>query len=394
MNISIPEYAWQVIDRLNQNGFEAYVVGGCVRDVLLGRTPGDWDVCTNAKPDEILACFSDTDTVLTGIQHGTVTVLLEHNPIEVTTYRIDGVYSDCRHPDEVAFTGALKEDLARRDFTVNAMAYHPQKGVIDLYGGMEDIKNRVIRCVGDPLIRFSEDALRILRGLRFASVLGFSIDTDTLIAMEQKRGSVHSVAVERIYQELTKLVCGDFAKQTIESYGTVLSAILPVVPPVQLCTGFNELPAQPSVRYAALLLKTGGVFSYLSGLKAPGKVIADAVAIDEVTKNPIPSTLEQVRKSVYGYGWNSTEQGLLVAKSYGYNVTDGIGYLHEIQQKNLCCSLKGLAVTGNDLQQIGFSSGPELGKMLERLLFAVMEERVDNTPQALLQYADSNKKNL
>lgn len=204
VRIEVPEKAGHIIDTLQAAGFEAYVVGGCVRDSLLGKEPQDWDITTSARPAQVKALFSHT--VDTGLQHGTVTVLLDREGFEVTTYRIDGKYEDCRHPREVTFTPSLSEDLKRRDFTVNAMAYNDEDGLIDYYGGMEDIRAGVIRCVGIPEDRFREDALRILRAVRFAAQLGYHIDSLTMKAIRKLAPNLNNISAERIQTELVKIM--------------------------------------------------------------------------------------------------------------------------------------------------------------------------------------------
>lgn len=202
--IVLPKNVKKIIETLTGNGYEAYAVGGCVRDAVLGREPDDWDITTSARPEQVKELF--TYTIDTGIQHGTVTVMLDHIGYEVTTYRIDGEYEDCRHPKDVTFTTQLSEDLLRRDFTINAMAYNEQEGIIDLFGGMDDLNNKVIRCVGEPGERFDEDALRILRAYRFSAQLGFSIDKATAEAASERVANLEKVSAERIREELNKLL--------------------------------------------------------------------------------------------------------------------------------------------------------------------------------------------
>ncbi len=219
--MNIPEGAKHIIDTLVSHGFEAYIVGGCVRDMLLDREPEDWDITTSAKPEEVKSLFRRT--IDTGIEHGTVTVMIKDEGFEVTTYRMDGVYEDHRHPKEVTFTPNLEEDLKRRDFTINAMAYNDKAGVIDLFDGRKDLKNGIIRCVGDPMERFDEDALRMLRGIRFAGQLQFTIDDDTLAAIERLSDTLVNVSAERIRVELTKLLISDGADRLRLAYETGLS---------------------------------------------------------------------------------------------------------------------------------------------------------------------------
>ena len=216
MKIKMPAQAAKVIQTLVQHGFEAYIVGGCVRDSILGRTPGDWDITTSASPQEVKEIFDHT--VDTGIEHGTVTVLMNHEPYEVTTYRVDGKYEDHRRPNEVHFTKSLREDLLRRDFTINAMAYNDSEGIIDMYDGMTDLKNQTIRCVGEAKKRFDEDALRILRALRFQAQLGFQIEEKTEEAIKNQAKFLKDISAERIQVELEKLITSAHPEVLVNAY--------------------------------------------------------------------------------------------------------------------------------------------------------------------------------
>ena len=222
--IEVPDGARQVIETLQGAGYEAYVVGGCVRDSILGRVPQDWDVTTSAKPMEVKALFKRT--IDTGIQHGTVTVMIGSVGYEVTTYRIDGEYEDSRHPKEVIFTPSLEEDLKRRDFTINAMAYNEREGLVDLFGGMEDIDRKMIRCVGDPMARFGEDALRIMRAVRFSAQLGYEIDEGTKEAIRKLAPNLRNISAERIHAELVKLVTSDHPEYLRIAYETGITAVV------------------------------------------------------------------------------------------------------------------------------------------------------------------------
>ena len=223
MEIRMPENAKKVIETLEVAGYEAYIVGGCVRDSILGREPGDWDITTAARPEQVKALFRRT--IDTGIKHGTVTVMFGKEAYEVTTYRVDGEYSDHRRPDSVEFTANLEEDLKRRDFTINAMAYSPSAGVIDLFGGMDDLDNKVIKAVGDPLARFDEDALRILRAIRFAGQLDFTIERDTRKAMILRAQFLQDISAERIRVELDKLLTSAHPEKLMEAYVRLLSQL-------------------------------------------------------------------------------------------------------------------------------------------------------------------------
>ena len=235
--IFLPPKTAAVLRRLSSAGFSAYAVGGCVRDSLLGAAPQDWDICTNATPQEIIVCFSEERTILTGVRYGTVTVLSEGEAFEVTTFRAEGSYSDSRHPDEVRFLSSLRGDLARRDFTVNAMAADADGVVIDCFSGAEDLQNGVIRCVGAPEERFTEDALRIMRALRFAAKLGFSVAEDTAAAVHAQRERLRSVAPERLRKELKGLLCGKNAAAVLAEFSDVLCVLLPELAP---CIGFRQ----------------------------------------------------------------------------------------------------------------------------------------------------------
>ena len=270
---SPPPWAREALERLEQAGFEAWFVGGCVRDSLLGLAPGDWDVATSALPEETAACFAGLPQVDAGKKHGTVAVVLSGQLVEITTYRVDGAYSDSRHPDGVAFSPRLEDDLSRRDFTVNAMAWHPRRGLVDPFGGREDLSRRMLRCVGDPRRRFGEDALRVLRCLRFASQLGFSIQRETDRALWEFEGPLLTLSAERVREELTKLLCGENAPQVLREYSGVFFPLLPELEPMCGCTQetpyhcytvwehtlhvVEKAPRTPTLRWAALLHDSG-----------------------------------------------------------------------------------------------------------------------------------------
>ena len=273
LTIRLPADVAALLAMLRDAGFPAYTVGGCVRDALLGITPHDWDICTSALPEQMQQVFKDLHTVETGLKHGTLTVVVNHIPYEITTFRVDGEYTDHRHPDSVSFVDNIAEDLSRRDFTVNAMAWSPDSGLVDLFDGREDLAAGVIRCVGDPALRFDEDALRVLRALRFASVYDFSIDPATDAAARKLAPSLHGVAGERIREELMKLLCGKGVGRILRAYPDVLSEIIPEIRPM---VGYNQqnhhhsydlwehtvravenVPAEADFRLAMLLHDTG-----------------------------------------------------------------------------------------------------------------------------------------
>lgn len=237
MEIKCPNYILKAMGRLEQGGFEAYAVGGCVRDSLLGSKPHDWDMTTSATPEQTIAVFKGFRTIPTGLKHGTVTVIIDSHPIEITTMRVDGAYSDNRHPEKVSFTKKIEEDLSRRDFTVNAMAYNPKTGIVDPYGGRDDLKNRTIRCVGNADTRFGEDALRILRAIRFACVLGFDIEKETSESVIRNRALLSNISSERIRVELIKLLCGKNVEKILTDYKEV---IFEIIPELRATDGFEQ----------------------------------------------------------------------------------------------------------------------------------------------------------
>ncbi len=386
MNFQLPAYALRVLEQLNNNGFEAYLVGGCVRDMLLGHTPFDFDVCTNATPDEMLVCFAGFRIVPTGIEHGTVTVMVEGNPVEVTTYRIDGTYADSRHPDGVSFTSSLEEDLARRDFTVNAMAYHPRKGLVDLYGGREDLKAKIIRCVGDPALRFSEDALRILRALRFASTLNFTLEPSLVKAMKTLCQTLQKVAMERVFAEFTKLLCGRGASEILLLYANVLSPLFSLNQ--QNLSLLSNLPTSPELRYGALLRGCEDVKGFLKKLKASNELIAQVEPLAFLQTQTPPITLSETRNWVFRYGVECVERMPVLYQAQGINCSRLKELVSIIKEQNLCCSFKELAVNGKDLIAMGIPKGEGLGKVLNTLLFSVMEGTLENRKEVLLTYAE------
>ena len=233
MVIKIPPQVNRAIEILQNNGHSAYVVGGAVRDMLMGKTAHDWDITTSALPEETLESFSEFRTIETGLKHGTVTVIVDGMSLEITTFRIEGGYSDNRHPDKVDFTDRVEDDLSRRDFTVNSIAYSPQKGFADPFDGQTDIEKKIIRCVGNPDKRFGEDALRILRALRFSAVLGFEIEKDTAESIRRNYKLLSNISVERIFVEISKLLCGKDAGKILREFEDVIFFILPEISPMK-----------------------------------------------------------------------------------------------------------------------------------------------------------------
>ena len=274
MKILLPEKVKYIIGELNAGGFEGYAVGGCVRDSILGKIPKDWDITTNASPEEIKGIFRRT--VDTGIEHGTVTVLLGDEGFEVTTYRVDGRYEDNRHPSEVIFTKSLSEDLLRRDFTINAMAYNDSEGVVDLFGGMDDLKNGIIRAVGNPMERFAEDALRIMRAVRFASVLGFEIEEETAAAMAHFAGNLRDISAERIREELFKLIIGKYPEKIMIAAETgILDVVLPEFMECVGCMQENKYHNNTVAEHLIDSVKAMQMLLSMNGLSKDNRITID-----------------------------------------------------------------------------------------------------------------------
>lgn len=386
MNLTVPSYVQTALERLSQNGHEAYSVGGCVRDALDGRTPHDWDVCTSALPHETKRCFQDFRVIETGVQHGTVTVLIENEPIEITTYRIDGSYSDGRHPDAVSFTGNLREDLARRDFTINAMAYNPADGgtVVDPFGGQDDLKRRIIRCVGNPAERFSEDALRILRALRFSSVLRCRIEEKTAEAARLLRQSLQAVSPERRLSEFRKLIIGADAESILLRFADVLSAAVPGLPETLCFERAHQVGTAPvalDVRLA-LLLRGLNARAILLDLRAE-RALMDRVdfLVGRLEKTP-PADAPAIKRLLREAGPEAVRSLLQALKA-------DESTLNAILEANECWSLGQLAIRGADLTAVGVPAGPAIGKILNQLLEQVIDGALTNERNVLLQAAES-----
>lgn len=383
VKIQVPEAAENIIEQLNAHGFEAYVVGGCVRDSLLGRMPEDWDITTSAKPEQVKEIFGRT--VDTGIQHGTVTVLLAHEAYEVTTYRIDGEYQDGRHPKSVEFTGSLLEDLKRRDFTINAMAYSDREGLVDAFGGEKDLKRRLIRCVGNAMDRFTEDALRILRAIRFSAQLGFAIERETEAAVSAMAPNLEKVSRERIQVELTKLLLSDhperiedvflhgigpFVSRHFEEAGKHLSQT------EKLCL----LPTEKHMRWAGFLREEGArdAVAVLRELKLDNETVNGVRTLVELWKREIPAEKPAIRKVMSGLSQDLFQdllsfQQVFFEETRRQQLKTVEQYAEEIIRAGDCIRLRNLAVTGRDLIRAGMKPGPEIGTVLNRLFEEVLQ---------------------
>lgn len=440
---NIPCQAVKALNILNSAGYEAWLVGGMVRDMLMDRPLGDIDITTSATPRQVTAAIDGCRTIDTGIKHGTVTVIIDGESIEITTYRTESGYSDSRHPDSVNFTSSLKEDCARRDFTINSICYNPAAGFVDYYGGMEDIKNGVIRCVGDPEQRFKEDALRILRAVRFASVLGFEIEPGTRQAVFSCANLLKNISVERIYTEFSKLLCGDSVKHILLEYTEVLAVF---IPEIMHTKGFDQknyhhiydvlehtavavenTPKIPQLRMAALLHDFGKPHTFTIDEKGIGHFYGHGDVSRQQAENiltrlkvskedyhlittlvkyhdtPVVNTEKSVRRALSKYGEETLRMLLRLkrADNRGQNIQDFDrtgeydrleSTINSVIEKQQCFSLKQLAVNGKDLIAMGIPPSPETGRILNILLDMVINGDLPNEKAVLLQRAEKLKK--
>ncbi len=435
----IPPYVNCILSRLRQAGFLAYPVGGCVRDLLRGVTPHDWDVCTSARPEEVENVFSDLPQIATGKKHGTVAVILDRKAVEITTFRADGDYFDNRHPRTVTFLNDLRGDLSRRDFTVNAMALDENEGPIDLFGGREDLANGVIRTVGDPMDRFSEDGLRILRGLRFASRLDFAVEPETARAMVEERALLHNISAERIFAELKGILLGPAAGRILREFAPVFFTILPELAPM---AGFEQhtpyhdsdvwehtiraleaSPADPVFRLALLFHDCGKPACFFQDEKGVGhfyghpqksralceqalrRLRCDNDTLDRVLylvekhDTWLPGTEKNMRRFLLHEDVDRVRDLLTVQRcdamahsAYGRDpalvtIDRWEALLNKVLSEKPCLSLKTLAVSGDDLLSLGMAPGPRMGQLLNDILEQVAVGALKNDRAALLAYA-------
>ncbi len=394
MKLNIPKYAAEVISALEGNGYEAYAVGGCVRDTLLGKEPNDWDITTSAYPEKTLELFSSLDgfkAIPTGISHGTVTVVRSGMSVEVTTFRIDGEYSDSRHPDSVSFTDKLSADLARRDFTVNAMAYSEARGLIDLYGGKNDLEAGIIRCVGESHERFSEDALRILRALRFSSVLDFELEKGTAEAALELRGTLSSVSKERIAAELSKLVCGKGTARIIRGFLPVIREILPGVrfdDIEKICDSVKTLyPSSAPLMLAALLAdcKAAKVREILRSLRFDSATVSHCYAEVSHLADDVQTEID-IKRLCRDVGFCAAEDILRLKISRGEADISLLDTLWRIIERGECVSLAGLDIGGDELLSLG-AVGRQIGDILNELLEKVITGEIQNEKTVLVESA-------
>lgn len=398
MIIDLPKNVENIVGSLEEHGFEGFAVGGCVRDSLLKKTPKDWDITTDALPVDMKKIFKKTFD--TGIAHGTVTVLMDGVGYELTTYRIDGNYSDGRHPDSVSFSKSLSEDLCRRDFTINAMAYSNKKGIVDLFDGRKDLQNGVIRAVGDAKKRFDEDALRMLRAVRFSAQLGFKIDDDTFEAIKEKAKLLSKVSKERIFVELNKSLCGDFAQNIKTVY---ISGLYRYIGKEFAKLDKNiydfyprKFPNKKHMYWAVFLENIENVEAVkkiLFELKSDNATRNNTYLLVKELKNPLPSSDEDIRWSLHRIGADLFCDYIEILKSDKKNVDilDKIDTIENryslILKENHAYEISMLDITGKDLMDLGISKGPKIGEVLEFLLKKVIENPLNNEKSSLLRLA-------
>ena len=435
MTMDMPKNVDTAINLLQSAGFEAYAVGGCVRDSLLGKTPNDWDITTSAKPEDMKSVFADFHCIDTGIKHGTVTVVIDGEPLEITTFRLDGEYEDNRHPKSVTFTSDLGADLGRRDFTVNAMAYSKMTGTVDLFGGQNDLENKIIRCVGDPDRRFNEDALRILRALRFASALDFEIEEKTAQSLLKNRALLGNISEERIAKELLKLVCGKGAKRILTDFAPVLFEILPELQPMYKNSHDNphhcydiyehtliaveSIDPEPTLRFAMLLHDCGkpavkkfdenGVAHFYGHQRISAEISAQILARLKVSNKfrdeilflvsnhdrwELYENTEKMPRYLSKFGLDGVLKLLKVMRAdvlaqspeYRYRldqIADAEETAKNLAAQKPCLSLSELQINGRTLMDIGIPQGRKLGAVLAQLLDEVIDGVTKNTQEAL-----------
>lgn len=436
MTLNIPSKAKTIITLLENAGFEAFCVGGAVRDSIMGLNPTDWDITTSASPEDTVMVFKDYKTVDTGLKHGTLTVVIDKTPFEVTTYRVDGDYNDNRHPENVHFTKKLSDDLSRRDFTVNALAYNDKTGLVDLYGGQEDIYNSIIKTVGSPSARFQEDGLRIMRALRFASVLGFTIESETAKAIHDNKDLLKNISAERLAVELSKLVCGKNAFNILTEYWDVLSVFIPEIKSAvgfkqygkkhaydvweHICHTVDTIPQDKILRLTMLLhdlgkipthkLDENGNSTFKNHATIGGDMareILTRLRFDKKTINRVsflvanhdfepPLSKADLKKHLKNKTVDDIKTLLTIKKSDRGALSESyrdiskeseqcLKWLDEIEKNNECCKIAQLAITGDDLKKKGLK-GEDIGKALDTLLDAVIEGKLQNKKEDLLTY--------
>lgn len=401
--IIIPKDAAFIINKLEENGYEAYVVGGCVRDSLLGIEPHDWDICTSALPEQVLEVFSDYKVILTGLQHGTVTIVIDTEPYEVTTYRIDGEYKDNRHPEKVEFVSNLELDLMRRDFTINSMAYNDKNGLVDLFGGIDDIENKVIRCVGNPDDRFTEDALRMIRAIRFAIKYGCEIEENTLISLLTRKELIKNISVERINSELQKILDCEVEIKSYDLMRNLVELLKPIIPDMHIidvdimCERMARSIPNFYIRLATLF-DISSIEEILKKLKFSNEVIDNTVNVRKYGYkifNERPVYMSQfkyfARRLLHDVSFDEAVNAVQFARLLGkendvaiqcHYLSTFYAFVLKSYYKKDVYTLSGLAINGNDLLILGYK-GKQIGKILNTLLDMVMQDETLNTKEKL-----------
>ena len=395
-----PSFVGELIKKIEDNGFEAFLVGGSVRDFLLGKDPSDFDIATSANPDDIIRIFEGYHIVPTGIKHGTVTVFANETPVEITTYRKDGKYKDFRHPESITFSADIKDDLSRRDFTVNAMAYNQRLGLLDLFSGRTDLSARIIRCVGDPYIRFREDALRIMRAIRFSAALGFRIEKETKDAIFSLKGLLKNISRERILDEFKKTLLADSVGNVLSEYFYIFEEILGVDIKSNLLKWKENAKTVSSAKKdfcirTSLLLD--GLIDFkmqkevLTSLRFDKKTIGTILILSEHLNKKLPLSTPSI-KSVLSKTGVSDFELILDAKEAKkdmprQNLLTARIILDTIIKENGCFSLRQLKINGADLKTALGISGKAVGDILNSLLDAVIYEKCENEKHVLLEYA-------
>lgn len=432
--MELPLHICEILEKLENKGYESYVVGGCVRDFFMGLSAHDFDITTAALPDEVCKVFSDCKVIETGLKHGTVTVLYKGTSVEITTFRSDGEYSDGRHPDYVSFTKNICDDLSRRDFTINGIAYSPKRGLVDPFGGISDINSKIIRCIGEPEKRFGEDSLRILRALRFSSVLGFEIDEKTASTIKELRSTLTRVSKERIFSEITRLLCGMDVRRVMMNFPDVFSEILP---PLEVMIGYEQhciyhnstvyehtaravenAPCEPALRLAMLFHDMGKPLCKIEDMEGawhfPGHANESMRLADELLREykasnelrerivtivkyhdyPLDLSRKHIRKLLSKVGMERFRDIM-----YAHMADDGakadfcryridvarqaIDIAEEIAAEQACLTIKDLEISGTDLKAI-MQPSPQMGAVLRKLLDEVLDETLKNEREILL----------
>ena len=416
MHISVPSYVVEVLDQLTHYGYRAYVVGGCVRDSLLGREPADWDVCTSATPEEMLTVFRRFRVFKTGLKHGTLTVRSRGRSVEVTTFRTDGTYTDNRHPDAVSFVTRVEDDLARRDFTINAMAYHPEQGLVDCFGGQQDLAERTLRCVGEPDVRFNEDGLRLLRALRFAARFGLAIERETAYSIHRNRHLLEHISAERIYKELQGILTAPAVGDMLQAFPDVFVEIMPELAPLlstqrgeesqwagtvrSVCAALSAFPLRVALLAHGLESPVAAAGEILSRLKSDNATARSVTTLLAAAQEPLPAARPAMRRLYGKLGQEGVEQlfalhRALLAVQSPQEAESGERALRRAlllaeetwEEQPHCFSIGDLAISGSDLLAAGMPAGPQLGRTLATLLAEVQEERLENNRATLLERA-------